>query len=301
MMRTHDGSPLKKTLPMLLGVALSSWGGSLPVHAQDSTPPDTTVKSDVLSDDAVRQMFGEEALKNPETIPDPMPLNYPYAAPAGLDMRHWVDYSKTETRPGSASDVRFYKDKMLRIDLDENGQVKRRNTPLYYRRSDTAPQGNTYYDIDRTTTYYDVDVYSRPAGMASNNDYIYLVRGNTLYQLRTSDMSVAMQKDLPMMDMSGTSDTTGTDTGAAANTQTPSDMQTRMRSRWMMRPVSLSLSGDNLFLLRGNTLYQYRASDLSLVTQKELPPMTTTSAPATGASAQPGTNETGSDTSGANH
>src|SRR5581483_7693807 len=112
MMRTHDGSPLKKALPMLLGVALSSWGGSLPVHAQDSTPPDTTVKSDVLSDDAVRQMFGEEALKNPETIPDPMPLNYPYAAPAGLDMRHWVDYSKTETRPGSASDVRFYKDKM---------------------------------------------------------------------------------------------------------------------------------------------------------------------------------------------
>jgi hypothetical protein len=283
---------------MLLGVALSSWAGSLPVCAQESASSDMTIKDEVLSDNAVRQMFGEEALKDPESIPDPMPLSYPYASPGGLDMRHWTDYTKTETRPGSASDVRFYKNKMLRIDLDENGRVMRPNTPLYYRRSDTGPQRATYYDIDRTTAYYDVDVYSRPAGMASNSDYIYMVRGNTLYQLRTSDMSVAMQKDMPMMDMSGTSATTGTDTGAAANTQTPSDMQMRMRRRWMMRPVSLSLSGDNLFLLRGNTLYQYRASDLSLVTQKELPPMTMPNAPETGTSAQPGTSETGTDTSG---
>jgi hypothetical protein len=66
-------------------------------------------------------------------------------------------------------------------------------------------------------------------------------------------------------------------------------------------PASLAATGDFVYVLRGNTLYKMKADDLSLVTQKDLPPMTTTSAPATGTSAQPGTNETGSDTSGANH
>ena len=36
-------------------------------------------------------------------------------------------------------------------------------------------------------------------------------------------------------------------------------------------PTSLAASGDFVYVLRGNTLYQMKASDLSLVTQKDLP------------------------------
>jgi len=42
----------------------------------------------------------------------------------------------------------------------------------------------------------------------------------------------------------------------------------RMR---MMGGASLAASGDYVYVLRGNTVYQMKSSDLSLVTQKDLP------------------------------
>src|SRR5262245_58934317 len=37
-------------------------------------------------------------------------------------------------------------------------------------------------------------------------------------------------------------------------------------------PTSLAASGDYVYVLRGNTLYQIKSSDLSLVKQQNLPP-----------------------------
>ena len=36
-----------------------------------------------------------------------------------------------------------------------------------------------------------------PAALAASGDYVYVLRGNTLFQLKSSDLSVAAQKDLP--------------------------------------------------------------------------------------------------------
>jgi len=36
-------------------------------------------------------------------------------------------------------------------------------------------------------------------------------------------------------------------------------------------PASIAATGDFIYVLRGNTLYQMKSSDLSLVTQKDLP------------------------------
>jgi hypothetical protein len=43
------------------------------------------------------------------------------------------------------------------------------------------------------------------------------------------------------------------------------------RMMGMRGPASLAASGDYVYVLRGNTLYQMKSSDLSLVTQKDLP------------------------------
>jgi len=39
----------------------------------------------------------------------------------------------------------------------------------------------------------------------------------------------------------------------------------------MHGPATVAASGDFVYVLRGNTLYQMKAADLSLVTQKDLP------------------------------
>jgi hypothetical protein len=36
-------------------------------------------------------------------------------------------------------------------------------------------------------------------------------------------------------------------------------------------PASIAASGDYVYVLRGNTLYQFKSADLSAVTQKNLP------------------------------
>ncbi len=57
--------------------------------------------------------------------------------------------------------------------------------------------------------------------------------------------------------------------------------------RMMMRPpAAIAASGDYVYVLRGNTLYQMKASDLSLAAQKDLPAPGAAAAPAAPAAAQ---------------
>lgn len=55
------------------------------------------------------------------------------------------------------------------------------------------------------------------------------------------------------------------------------------RRMMMGGPASLAAAGDFVYVLRGNTVYQMRATDLSLVTQKDLPAPSAPGAPPGGA------------------
>jgi hypothetical protein len=326
-MRTHDGSPTGNALPMLLGLALVGWAGSVPAFAQDTanqttpnpsmtnqtpatptmTPPRGEAAEDVLNDETARAILGLEPGQDPDSIPDPAPLNYPYAGPGGLQLFHWADYTKFKKLPGSVNDVYFYQDKMRRIDLDQNGHVRWRHRPLYYRRYEDQPQSAAYHDMDQTARFSDSDMFSRLSGMGSGGDFIYIVRGNTLYQIRIADMSIAAQKDLPAMNMTGT----GTSVAGTSSDQSsqPFTSETQFNRRmWnSMRPVNVVVNGDNLFILRGSTLYQFHVADLSLAGQKDLPAMgiggtnlgTGTTSPSSTETTPPSdnTNNNGNDTS----
>jgi hypothetical protein len=39
--------------------------------------------------------------------------------------------------------------------------------------------------------------FGGPTTLAASGDFVYVLRGNTLYQLKASDLSLAAQKDLP--------------------------------------------------------------------------------------------------------
>jgi len=312
-MRTHDGSPTRKALPMLLGLTLVGWAGATPVFAQDTAnTPDTAATSapmppnDLTRDETARAVLGDNVdMQDPDAIPDPMPLNYPYAAPGGLLLRHWTDYTKMETRPGSVEDVRYYKDKMSRIDLDDNGRVKNsRDTMRYYRRASMPDQQDiSSPGYDRRTSYYERDFSPRMmmGAMASSGDFLYIVRDNTLYQWRAADMSLVTQKDLPMTGMSDTGAASSTSTSGTTSDQSISGTYTQTSSRMIMRPASIAVNGDNIFILRGNTLWQFKASDLSLVSQKDLPMIGAGSSTGTGTSGQstsPAAPNTGTGTNG---
>ena len=65
-------------------------------------------------------------------------------------------------------------------------------------------------------------------------------------------------------------------TPAAAQQEAPPPLptqgvQARPMRPFMMGPTSLAAGGNFVYVLRGNTLYQMRADDLSVVTTKELP------------------------------
>ena len=38
---------------------------------------------------------------------------------------------------------------------------------------------------------------SGAAAIAASGEYVYVLRGNTVYQMKTSDLTVVTQKDLP--------------------------------------------------------------------------------------------------------
>ena len=58
-----------------------------------------------------------------------------------------------------------------------------------------------------------------------------------------------------------------------ADTLKPGAISATPSKMMMEGGASLAASGDYLYVLRGNVVYQMKSADLSLVTQKELPPV----------------------------
>src|SRR5207244_7713459 len=83
---------------------------------------------------------------------DPAPLAYPQAAPGGLHLYHWKDYTQTKMETGSVSDKRW--------EMEHKKDKKRRDRTAQYHRtydtdtmSDTATTGwsdnNEWKDMDQ--------------------------------------------------------------------------------------------------------------------------------------------------------
>ncbi len=91
-MQTKRASRLSLTLPAALGLTLLTAAG--PVWAQ-------VTKADAMSQASLNQ-----------PAPDVFPPDYPYAAPGGLDLFHFTDYTMVNIAPGSAHDARMEMQRM---------------------------------------------------------------------------------------------------------------------------------------------------------------------------------------------
>jgi hypothetical protein len=99
-------------LSTLLGLTLAGTG-IVAAHADQNTKD-----NDRMTDD--------------EMMTDPAPLSYPTAAPGGLHLYHWSDYTKTELQSGSAEETRH--DKMWQRERARREQREM----MFHRTSDSA-------------------------------------------------------------------------------------------------------------------------------------------------------------------
>lgn len=375
-MQTHDSLLVRRTLTTVLGLAILGWTGAQPANAQ-ATPKKTP--SVVTMDDRSKQAMAErdamdwDSDEADPTLVDPAPLSYPFAPPGGLDLNHYTDYTKTTIAPGSAEDER-----QARLQLNEKRRRAREeqmramfgnpgnyNTSGYsYSTYGQRYGDNPTYDNSRGIYPGGYSYSSMGSGaympnispMATYGDYVYMLRGNTLVKLNSSDLSVVRQQDLPAWTgsmqtsntgtsgtgigsssssstststsvsgsagntspgVSGTATnqngqsntnavtgaaTNGTSTSTAAQSTTTNEVATNgtsgTRRRYSRRsngrnqgsavmdtrtsyggsmaawPASITAGSDYVYVMRGNVLYQFRTSDLSLVSQKEMPSTT---------------------------
>jgi len=327
-MQTHDGLLRRRILPTLLGLTLLGGLTAAPAFAQK---------------DRDHKMHHSTDWDGEEMMFDPAPMSYPQAAPGSLHLYHWKDYTQTKMSPGSATDKRW--------DNEHKKDKKRHDRAAYFHktRDDSAMT-----PIDTSTTTLDVDtggsVNDRYSGIPTDspwslsypNDvvlwpdptvtplgegFVYVLRGNTLYQMRADDMSLQSLNSLPWLNnqpdslpdysqpgndlpptaeseplpedwdvynktfsdipATGNIDTERTTSDIQAYPDYPPDMATKDETSDLnvktyyhrsstsnpgmtMKPI-ITASGDFIYVLRGNTLYQLRVSDLSLVNQEELP------------------------------
>jgi len=383
----------------LAGMALLGLAPSIPVNAQATPKPTESV---VTKDEAAKREMARKTdtdMSKDDDDPllvDPMPMSYPWAAPGSLNMYHWTDYTTKTPAPGSVQEERQARERLR----DERRRMRRERLDSMMRTySPSAYTTNTDYNYTADTpgssnnaSRYSNDSQSsnRFSGysgtssymanwspMAATGDFLFVVRGNTLYKLKHSDMSIVTQKDLPMAAGNGSlsgsggsnsgigsdnqngSSTSGLNTGTSTgntgnsvngidpagrsnsssssgsgtsgqnganpggnsgvnstsgagtgqnstnssdtsgsnrtNTDTSASRGRNNRNRTnqgsnrnstssnsyygngmsgsMMSnpPLSITTASDYVYVLRGSTIYQMRISDLSLVSQKDLP------------------------------
>jgi len=326
-MQTHDGLLQRRVLPTLLGLTLLGGVAAMPAFAQSDRDHKTNYNATWDDEDM---------------MPDPAPMSYPQAAPGSLHLYHWKDYTQTKMAPGSASDKRG--------DNDHKKDKKRHERAASYHRtltgdpqSDTAsvtvtdivPNGdyvNTYSNTWSDSPWglshaNDIVFWPNPVNTSTGDDFVYVLRGNTIYQMHVGDFSLAAQNTLPWLnsqtdyDMPMTAQgedmdvynkrysqdpaTGNYDTERFTSTirpdpdfpldlaQNPDPAQNNDNSdlkgrtlfhrtpgtdsalRSAMTPATISAIGDYIYVMRGNTLFQLRVSDLSLVNQTELPATST--------------------------
>jgi hypothetical protein len=96
-------------LSALFGLAFAGGLGLTPAAAQDN--------------DMDNGRMNNRPIESPSDIIDPMPLSYPWAAPASLHQYHWRDYTQTMWEPGSVSDARL--DQRMQMEKYEHDRYMR--------------------------------------------------------------------------------------------------------------------------------------------------------------------------------
>jgi len=218
-MQTKDRLLKRRILPTLLGLTLLGGLTAVPAFAQS---------------DKDHKMHHNTAWDDDEMMFDPAPMSYPQAAPGGIHLYHWKDYTQTTMEPGSVADKRWenqHKKDKKRHEREHAAYFHKtldENTPSDF--SVTMPDTETTTvttEIDTTTTIPDTgaksvgndrytgiptdyspwslsfpdDVVLWPDSpdMASGQGYVYILRGNTLYQMRNDDMSLQALNSLPWL------------------------------------------------------------------------------------------------------
>jgi len=86
----------------------------------------------------------EDGMMSDYNVPDPAPLNYPFASPGGLHLYHWTDYGRRVLAPDSATSKRedneYHRDKMMHERLaheesmwtDDQKKMMREPAPINY-------------------------------------------------------------------------------------------------------------------------------------------------------------------------
>lgn len=334
-----------------------------PAGVLPQTAPNATIRS-------LREMDWDTARAVAGWPPDqfPVPMRYPMAAPGGINMYHWSNMTRDRLRPGSVHAARWYRDRLLNEQRAEEMRKLREGMsgqstmnggpgfdwdnyyggdyygaseypsyyedygdeneaqPLFYRRTteiveqnnggSAGYQAGASYQTGVNPNYPTGMQYDRSAmaamapmrmpAMAAGGDYVYVVRGNTLYQLRSSDLTLATQRDIPAAGLtaggyagSGAASVYGNQgaagqagvSGQPGAANQPGDQYQqgqnvtprRYRRRAMngavganyspmaAPPATVAVGGNYVYVLQGGTIYQFNTSDLSLVSQQPAP------------------------------
>lgn len=342
-MQTQDRLLIRRILPTLLGLTLLGGLTAAPAFAHG---------------DRDHKTHSSAAREDDEMMFDPAPMSYPQAAPGSINLYHWKDYTQRKMEPGSVSDKRWEiehkKDKKRHERAAafhktfEETPVVETSTPVMTTEDTTiavTAEGATvgvandrYSGVSTEPTWFALqpeDIVLWPdATDPAAGQYLYILRGNTLYQLRTDDMSLQAMNSLPWLNSQtaeeqtvpeeyaqeeitsseSTPETAPPDTAAQqedvdvynkaisddpnygnvsteesttaeptsdipTSSDNPADENSDLNGKAYYHRSSvneadqspiLTVSGDFVYVLRGNTLYQFRVSDLSLVSQTDL-------------------------------
>lgn len=122
----------------------------------------------------------------------------------------------------------------------------------------------------------DVVLWPSQESIDNGTGYIYLLRGNTLYQENVNTLDVINETTVPSL--------ADNDIGASTDNSSRRmrmhrqmrmhrnyDVQTTMTDMGLLPAANITANGGYLYMVRGNTLYKFDAQGLNLVRQTELP------------------------------
>jgi hypothetical protein len=257
-MQIRDNLSLRLTVSTLLGLAILGWAATVPAYGQ-ATPNRTksvsrrssAEKKAMAERDIDADVNGDDA---DPAMTDPAPVGYPQAAPGSIDQYHWTDYTRKFLASGSVSEERAVRrelrEKRRKAHQEQlNSMLGTYSPSTYTQPSNSASDYTADQTRITTSTTQNTITWSNWSPMAASGDFLYMVRGNTLYKLNNSDLSIITQKVLPAI--------TSTDTTTTTTYSVPSG------------PMSITAAGDYVYVVRGDMLYQWRTSDLSFVSSYE--------------------------------
>jgi hypothetical protein len=79
--------------------------------APNQSMPNSSQNPSMNNSSTDESMMTDENMLN-ESMPDPMAINYPFAGPGTIDMRHFHSYRGMTLMPGTATEARYHRDRM---------------------------------------------------------------------------------------------------------------------------------------------------------------------------------------------